>query len=170
MATQRLTRDKWIDAGLNALHATGPNSLRAEPLARTLGTTKGSFYWHFDDVPAFHAALLTQWQARAFAVMVQELEGIGPADDRLRRFGQRLAADEVEPALRAWALSDAKASDAIARVDEERLTYIGVLLGQLGLSNPAFTKAIYSALIGAAFLRDNDDGFDAMVDLVLALQ
>jgi len=52
----RLTRDIWIDAGLKALVSDGPAALAAEPMARRMKTTKGSFYWHFKDVPA-HALL-----------------------------------------------------------------------------------------------------------------
>ena len=35
-----------------ALAETGPEALKAEPLAARLGVSKGSFYWHFRDVPA----------------------------------------------------------------------------------------------------------------------
>jgi AcrR family transcriptional regulator len=170
MTSQRLTRAKWISAGLTALQETGPTSLRAEALARALGTTKGSFYWHFEDVPAFHAALLTEWQSRAFATIVSELEAAGAADERLRRFGARIGADITEPALRAWALSDANAQKTVSHVDNERLTYISALLGQLGVSNPAFANALYGSLVGNGFLATDDSGFDAMVDLVLALK
>ena len=58
----RLNRQSWIDAGLRALVAEGPTALAAEPLARQLGTTKGSFYWHFKDVPDFQKAVIRDWQ------------------------------------------------------------------------------------------------------------
>ena len=62
MTKSRLSPDKWLTAGFEALVASGPSALAAEPLARALGTTKGSFYWHFKDVPAFQDALLAAWQ------------------------------------------------------------------------------------------------------------
>ena len=49
MASTRTPRSSWIDAGLRALAAGGPDAVRIEPLARALGVTKGGFYWHFDD-------------------------------------------------------------------------------------------------------------------------
>lgn len=170
MSKQRLNKEKWIAAGLDALNSVGPDGLRAEPLARALGTTKGSFYWHFDDVPAFQAALIGHWQAQALKQIVQELERTGPADDRLRRYGKGLYNDKTERTIRAWAVHEPRVQSALETVDAERLVYIGALMGQLGLSNPAFTEAAYSSLIGGGFLAGESDGFDALVDLVLALQ
>ena len=40
--TQRLTREDWILAGFRALSTSGTTALRVEPVARVLGTTKGS--------------------------------------------------------------------------------------------------------------------------------
>ena len=59
---QRLSADDWLRAGLQALTASGPEALKAEPLARRLETTKGSFYWHFEDVPRYRQALLNFWR------------------------------------------------------------------------------------------------------------
>ena len=70
MKRERLSRQSWIDAGLKALVAQGPTALAAEPLARALGATKGSFYWHFKDVPSLHEAVTQDWQTRAFARVV----------------------------------------------------------------------------------------------------
>ena len=41
----RLTRDDWSEAALRALAAGGLAAVAVEPLATSLGTTKGSFYW-----------------------------------------------------------------------------------------------------------------------------
>mgnify|MGYP001820637128 CR=1 FL=1 len=65
MRKPRLTKEAWINAGLSALKEHGPDALKAEALARRLGTTKGSFYWHFKDIPAYHDALLDVWLASA---------------------------------------------------------------------------------------------------------
>ena len=61
MKRQRLSPQTWIEAGLAELVAQGPKALAAEPLARKLATTKGSFYWHFKDVPDFQAAVVKHW-------------------------------------------------------------------------------------------------------------
>ncbi|MFN3661424.1 TetR family transcriptional regulator [Yoonia sp.] len=45
--------EDWLMAGFRALASHGPSALRAAALARDLGTTKGSFYWHFKDLPDY---------------------------------------------------------------------------------------------------------------------
>ena len=48
-APARTPRENWIDAGLRALAANGPNGVRVEVLADELGVTKGGFYGQFAD-------------------------------------------------------------------------------------------------------------------------
>ena len=60
--TEQLSADDWINAGLKALAKGGFTALKADPLARTMGVSRGSFYWHFADLGAFHAAILKRWR------------------------------------------------------------------------------------------------------------
>ena len=172
MTRKRLSIDDWTAAGLTALIASGPNALRAEPLARALGTTKGSFYWHFSDVPAFQDAVLKRWQSAAFAQIVDHLSATGNTEARLRAFGHALCADPSEAAIRAWGLSDAKVAAAVAQVDEERLTHLSRLLSQMGLSNPAFALSCYATAVAAPETTSATPqmAYDALIDLVLALK
>jgi AcrR family transcriptional regulator len=173
MKRARLKRQDWIDVGLETLVHAGPAALAAEPLARTLKTTKGSFYWHFRDVPDFHAAVVKDWQGRAFARVLEALAQDGSAEQRLRRFGEMLRADTEDPAFRAWSRSDPMVADAVAQVDDERLKYLVNLLKQLGISNPEFAQSCLGALIGLpqiASAKAPGKAFDTMVDLVVALK
>jgi AcrR family transcriptional regulator len=49
MALTRTPRSSWVEEGLRALAAGGPDAVRIESLAQALGVTEGGFYWHFDD-------------------------------------------------------------------------------------------------------------------------
>jgi AcrR family transcriptional regulator len=172
MTSTRLSPEKWIATGLDALCADGPSSLAAEPMARRLDTTKGSFYWHFKDVPAYHAALVRHWHTQALAEVVAQLEATGAPDARLRAFGHALLDAPSESALRVWAQSDKHVATIMAEVDAERLTYIQHLINQFGLRNPAFAQAILAALTGLPQLQSVTDphaAFDALVDTILAL-
>jgi len=172
MSNSRLSPEKWIDAGFEALSAFGPTALAAEPLARHLGTTKGSFYWHFKDVPAYHAALLRQWHSQALAEVVARLSDDGPPDARLRSFGRGILNSPNEAALRLWAQSDPIVAASLAEVDAERATYLDHLLRQLDLRNPAFGQAVLAALIGLPQLQTQADtiaAFDALIDTIVAL-
>ena len=46
---RRLAREDWVDAALAAIAEGGVAAVAVEPIAARLGTTKGSFYWHFHD-------------------------------------------------------------------------------------------------------------------------
>lgn len=60
-AGRRLSVDDWIQAGFALIVDGGPNALRVDKLCERLGVTKGSFYWHFADLPAYRTALLEAW-------------------------------------------------------------------------------------------------------------
>src|SRR5262247_806299 len=53
--TERLTAQDWIDFALTTLAQEGFDALKADVLARKLGISRGSFYWHFSDLGTFHA-------------------------------------------------------------------------------------------------------------------
>lgn len=173
MAQQRHSKKSWISAGLTALKTSGPTALRAEPLAKELGTTKGSFYWHFKDVPAFHDAVIESWQTETLSVLVHQLATDGAPEHRLNVFGKQLLADQIDPAMRQWAQNHKTAKRAIQQIDEQRLTYISTLLSHLGVTNPAFALACYGTLIGSQTIHTNNtpsEAFTALIDLVLALK
>jgi AcrR family transcriptional regulator len=173
----RLTPDTWLAAGLDALCEAGPAALGAEPLARRLGTTKGSFYWHFADVPAYSAALLARWQAAAEAALGTDEDA--PAAARLRATAQTIAAPDpdapqaAEPAIRAWAATDGQAARCIAETDARRLDRLGALLAECGIANPDMARILLGAAIGMQSLGGpgaNRDAIGSLVDLVLALR
>ncbi|MDA5556661.1 TetR/AcrR family transcriptional regulator [Shimia sp. MMG029] len=178
--TQRLSKQDWLQAGFDALTEAGPAALKAEPLARRLGTTKGSFYWHFDDVPGFHAALLAAWAGDATAVIAAQREEVGTAVQKLRNLAQIAAQDiaheraGLEPAMRAWARDNVNVAAQIAAVDEARMAYITTLLSEIGLTNPELTRLLYGALLGMEALSAHDGvqngpALGTLVDLILAL-
>ncbi|MEM8592673.1 MAG: TetR/AcrR family transcriptional regulator, partial [Pseudomonadota bacterium] len=152
--SKRLTSEDWIAAGFRALAEDGPSAIKAEPLARRLGTSKGSFYWHFKDVAAFHAAMLALWEELAVRDIIDKLAPLPTAADRLRALAKvasspapdRFGGAKIEPALRAWSLQNPMIARGVAAVDRGRIVYLKELVTACGL--PAF----YGELIYAAFL------------------
>lgn len=174
MSTPRLTPEKWLTAGFDALQARGAQALAAEPLARQLGTTKGSFYWHFKDVPSFQDALLEQWQVLALKYLEEKATQIEEPALKLRRFGRDIINDRNETAVRIWAQSEPRAARVIAIVDAARHQHLVALLSQIALGNPDFARALQAALVGlpqisADSVTDRSAPFDTLVDTVLAL-
>ena len=178
----RLSPSAWMTAGIVALCDHGPDALKAEPLARRLNTTKGSFYWHFADVPAFHAALLDHWAEVAKTLLPIALEGAALPTTRLRLMGQIIAQlhapdwpKGTDSAMRAWAQSNPRVAQAVHEVDQARLAQIGALLADLDITNPEMARILYGASIGMIALPPHDANTHAatmgsLVDLVLALR
>jgi AcrR family transcriptional regulator len=154
MADQ-LTANDWLDRGLKALAGDGFTALKAEPLAKALGVSRGSFYWHFADLEAFHAAILKRWREVAAERIIADVEAAADQNNPLqlllrRVFGERLA---LENAVRVWATVDPAARAAVQAIDRRRLTYVESLFRASGLS-PEMARAraqiLYWAFLGFA--------------------
>ncbi len=142
MADNRLKPAEWVNAGLKALAKSGFSALKADTLANRLGISRGSFYWHFADVAAFHAAILRRWREIALENIIDEIEEA--ADDRLEALASRAFSRDtgIERAVRAWATADGGARAAVEAVDAERVRYLRKLLIDAGIpSNVAGTRA-----------------------------
>jgi AcrR family transcriptional regulator len=156
--SDRLAAGDWVKAGLKALAADGVGSLKADLLAKSLGISRGSFYWHFADIGAFHAAVLARWREITAEAVIQDVDRVMPRGDRLRSLLRRaFTADAaLEIAVRAWAVSDAQARAAVAAVDRRRLAYLEDILAAAGIgSAAAFARAriLYWAYLGFALSR-----------------
>jgi AcrR family transcriptional regulator len=124
MADQLSAKD-WLDQGLKTLAERGFTALKAEPLAKAMGVSRGSFYWHFADIGAFHAAILKHWREVAAEAIIADVEAAAndnPLSLLLRRvFSERLA---LENAVRSWATVDPAAKAAVQAIDRRRLSYV----------------------------------------------
>jgi AcrR family transcriptional regulator len=154
MADQLSAKD-WLDQGIRTLAESGFTALKAEPLAKAMGVSRGSFYWHFNDVEAFHAEILKYWREIAAERIIDDVEaaaGKGNALELLleRVFGERLA---LENAVRRWAVVDAAARAAVRAIDKRRLAYVERLLLNSGISRDAAharAQILYWAYLGFA--------------------
>lgn len=149
----QLSAADWLDLGLKVLATKGFTALKAEPLAKAIGVSRGSFYWHFADIGAFHVAVLNHWREIAAEQVISGVEAAAgePLAVLLRRtFGTKL---HLERAVRSWATSDATARQAVQAIDRRRLDYVANLLGEAGLG-PAVAQAraqiLYWAFLGFA--------------------
>ena len=150
MSDNRLRPAEWVNAGLKALAKSGFSALKADTLASRLGISRGSFYWHFADVSAFHAAILRRWREIALQNIIEELERT--ADDRLGALAYRAFAGDtgIERAVRAWATADARARAAVEAVDAERIRYLRKLLTDAGV--PAVVVGTRARLVNWCYL------------------
>jgi AcrR family transcriptional regulator len=152
----------WAEAALDALARGGLPAVAVEPLAKELGTTKGSFYWHFTDRGALLAAALELWERRDTERVIAGLDAAQDARSRLRGLlrlaftsvgdGSAGSAGAVELALQAN-VSQPVVRETLARVTQRRLEQLTKLYVELGLS-PARARdralLAYTAYLGHA--------------------
>jgi AcrR family transcriptional regulator len=151
----QLSANDWLGQGLKALASRGFTALKADPLAKAMGVSRGSFYWHFADIAAFHAAILARWHEVAAEQIIANVEAASKDENPLavllrRVFGERLT---LERAVRTWASVDPAARAAVHAIDRRRLSYVESLLTQSGLSMDAArarAQILYWAFLGFA--------------------
>jgi AcrR family transcriptional regulator len=130
-APTRTPRKTWIDEGLLALAAGGPDAVRIESLARTLGVTKGGFYWHFDDRRALLEEMLDRWEQTTVDDVIDRVESEpGDARAKLRRlFGLATSSEgrgllSIDLAVRDWSRRELTVAARLRRADNRRMDYM----------------------------------------------
>jgi AcrR family transcriptional regulator len=180
-----LKQNDWIAAGFRALTPGGPQAIRIEAIARELGVSKGSFYWHFKDALAFKRAMLTHWAGIATKNIISEVTESGPdprgqlrrlieivTDNRSDRYGGKLA----EAAIRDWARYDADADSTVRAIDQQRLAFLQSLFAASGVPAAraaSFAKILFGAFIGLEqlhyfHLADVNGDMTILLELLLA--
>ncbi|MEU9476040.1 TetR/AcrR family transcriptional regulator [Streptomyces sp. NPDC048191] len=132
MGATRTPRGKWIEEGLRALVAGGPEAVRIEVLAQALGVSKGGFYGYFRNRDALLAEMLDTWEYEVTESVIEQVESDGgDARARLERLFAIAAADDgpvrgttADIAMREWARRDAAVAERLRRVDNRRMDYL----------------------------------------------
>jgi AcrR family transcriptional regulator len=129
MPVTRTPRSGWIEEGLRALAAGGPDAVRIEPLAKALGVTKGGFYWHFDDRRALLEEMLDAWERISIDEVIERVESEGgDARARLRLLSALAGAGDellrIDLAVRDWSRRDKSVAARLRRADNKRMDYM----------------------------------------------
>jgi AcrR family transcriptional regulator len=158
-ARTRLDRQAWVETALDAIAEGGLAAVAVVPLAKQLGVTKGSFYWHFANREALVEAALAEWEQSHTAAVIAEIEAT--SDDPLqqlrvlfKRVTELAARDRIELALLANA-DHPTVHPVLDRVTRRRINFTAGLFQRFGLSRAqAKRRALlaYSAYLGHAQL------------------
>jgi AcrR family transcriptional regulator len=178
MAIARTPRSSWTDAGLKALAGGGPDAVRIEPLARALGATKGSFYWHFDGRQALLDEMLDTWERTSIDEVIERIEGGGgDARARLRRLFELAASSRellrIDLAIRDWARREKKVARRLRRVDNRRMDYMRSLFGAFCADEEeveARCLLAFSLFVGSHFMAADHGSRSRAEVLELALR
>jgi AcrR family transcriptional regulator len=157
----RTPRNRWIEEGLSALGAGGPDAVRIEVLAQALGVSKGGFYWHFKDRRALLEEMLDAWERTWVDEVIEAVEAEdGDARARLRRLFVLASASggellKVELAIRNWARREEEVANRLRHVDNRRMNYMRSLFGGFCPDQDdveARCMLAFSLFIGSSFI------------------
>lgn len=175
VANVRTPREAWVAAALQALAAGGPDAVRVEALAASLGVSKGGFYWHFTDRQALFEEMLDSWERAGTEEVIARVED-EPVDPRAKLqqlFDMAPSADfAVEMALRDWSRRDRDVAKRLRRVDKRRMAWLRSLFAQFCADEDdveARSMLAYSLLIGSYFIAAQHGGRSRAQMLQLAL-
>jgi AcrR family transcriptional regulator len=149
-----MSKSDWMRAARLALLQGGVASVRIEKLARELGVTKGSFYWHFSDREALLEALLEEWESEADlligAIGAPSVVGM-PA--LLERIAHNVVASEKgevpsDAAIFGWAAVDPQIARRVNAAEAERVSLLAVMIG-----DAAKAELVYMAYLGFILRR-----------------
>jgi AcrR family transcriptional regulator len=158
VANLRTPRDAWIEAALQAVASGGPEAVRVEALAASLGVSKGGFYWHFKNRQALVGEMLDAWEKAVVEDVIARVES-QPADPRAKLqhlFELARSVDfEVELALRDWSRREDDVAVRLHRVDNRRMEYLRSLFRQFCADEDdveARSMLAFSLFIGSYFI------------------
>jgi AcrR family transcriptional regulator len=176
----RLTADDWEQAALDLIAQQGMSAVAVEPLARQLGVTKGSFYWHFPTREALLKAALERWEKQDVDTLLDQMEPIADPRERLcelfRRTGREAKSHVIYSAL-LRALDHPIVQPVMARVSQRRMDFLTRAYRQVGMNRSIAAhraRLAYAAYVGFLQLalqlgmpRLEHDEFEAYVQHVI---
>lgn len=175
-----LSAADWERAALELIAEQGVQALAVEPLARRMGITKGSFYWHFSGREALLDQALKRWEDHDSRNLSTALGEIDHPRDRLvsffRRVGKEKLTHEVYSALCA-AAGHPQVEPVLERVADRRMHHLRTAFEELGMDpNQASHQArlTYSVYLGFLQLQKqhqtpslSSEAFDAYIEHVI---
>ena len=177
----RLKAENWAQAALDLIAEQGVAAVAVEPLARRLGVTKGSFYWHFPSRDALLIAALERWERVEQETVFGTLEAIADPGQRLRALFALVAHEYKSHIIYSEllkALDHPAVQPVIGRVSERRMEYLTASFRQAGLSRTDAqhrARLAYAAYVGFLQLnlqqhkpRLQHEEFEAYVEHVMA--
>lgn len=150
-----LTRDDWAEAGLRALGESGLQGVAVEPLAKALGATKGSFYWHFRDRRELLEAVLDAWEHRYITDAGTRLRAIEDPRARVARLlevGVTPEVGRIDVALTNAAAGDEMIAARVRKVQQARVDFLADCYVEMGVTRARARRLATLALVAQSGL------------------
>ena len=171
----------WEQGALKMIAELGLSSVAVEPLARRMGITKGSFYWHFANRDTLLEQALQRWEEHDSRNLATSLDTITDPRARLISFFRRASRErlthEVYSALCA-AADHPHVEPVLERVAKRRMAHLAHAFAELGFPEREAehrARLTYSAYLGFLQLQRqkqapnlSSQDFEAYVEHVIA--
>jgi len=175
-----LSPDAWLDATGAAIAEGGFDDVRVLTLAKRLGVTRGSFYWHFKGHPELIASFLERWRDRRLAELEYLRESGNNHETDLSRIFRLVLSQptwntrqmRVELAVRDFARRDTHAAKIVAEVDHARIDHCTSLLETVMADKPQardLALLLYVATIGGRVVLTSFRGGAAAINRIDSL-
>lgn len=149
----RLNKEDWLQAGLELLADYDQSHINIQNLCDYLDITRGSFYHHFDGMPAYIQELLRYWRAENRELLLDAAQQLktGVSAKEIIQSLVPVAHRKAEMSLRSWSYYQQKIKPFLEKMDELRLDYLSEAYQRQGV--PAeyaqrLAKIQYSVLLG----------------------
>ena len=177
----RLSAADWEQQALQMIAEQGVHALAVEPLARRMGITKGSFYWHFSNREALLDQALAGWEKHDARNLNTSLGAIEDPRERLisifRRVGRERLTHDVFSAL-CMATDHPQVEPVLERVANRRMKHIARAFEELGLPSVEAehrARLTYSVYLGFLQLQRqhqtpslSSQAFEAYIEHVIS--
>ena len=162
----KLSAGDWEREALVLIASKGVQELAVEPLARRMGITKGSFYWHFRTRDDLLEQALAGWEEHDSRNLEAALGSSDEARKRLSDFFRRVGKEQLTHEVYRQLCSAAGhpiVRPVLQRVTERRMAYLATAYRELGLDQQASedqARLAYSAYLGFLQLQSQEQAPD----------
>ncbi len=134
-----LQRSDWVAAAAQVLATKGVSAVKIEALARDLGVSKGSFYWHFKNRDDLLEAVLDVWEESTDALIDAANQVSNPQQRLLTLMTliNEMATQNpnetiIDDAIFLWARENAAVRERVLAIEDKRFNFMANLFGDVG--------------------------------------
>ncbi len=149
-----LSAGDWEQQALVLIAEKGIRAVAVESLARRMGVTKGSFYWHFHNRESLLEQSLIRWEKHDAANLQTSLSAIDDPRERLRSFFRRTGREKLTHNVYSslcMASDHPQVEPLLERVAERRMKHIEKAFEEIGFDPQEAShraRLTYSAYLG----------------------
>ena len=176
-----LSAGDWEQQALILIAEKGIRAVAVESLARRMGVTKGSFYWHFNNRESLLEQSLIRWEKHDATNLQTSLSAIEDPRERLRSFFRRTGREKLTHNVYSslcTASDHPQVEPLLERVAERRMQHIEKAFEEIGFGPKEAShraRLTYSAYLGFLQLQQqhqtpslSSEEFEAYMTHVIA--